>query len=379
MVKIRDLFGRWGEFTLDVPALDVAAGEYLVLLGPTGAGKSLLLSTLAGLARPQRGQVWLGGQEVTHWPPERRNLGLVAQRAGLFPHLTVRQNVAFGLRYHRARRAELQARMAHLVEMLNLGPLLERNVRDLSGGEQQRVALARALAVEPPVLLLDEPLGRLDPNARQELQAELRRLHDTLGMTTLHVTHDRAEAWAVADQVGIMAGGRLLQMGPPGEVFRRPATAWVARFVGIENIVTATAQPGPDGLAWLRIGDAEIRAVTDRHGEVRACLRPEAITLRPPQPSFNPSPGPTGSSPLEVNRLQGLIRLVREEGSTVRVELEAAGQRWVIQCSHRELAEHGWTVGSFAQATFEPTAVHVLAGEDNGLETFSDQSGSVLR
>jgi ABC-type Fe3+/spermidine/putrescine transport system ATPase subunit len=368
MIQVQDLQEKRGGFTLHVPNLEAAAGEYLVLLGPSGAGKSLLLGAVAGLYPVRQGRILLGGEDVTARPPERRDVGLVAQSPGLFPHLTVRQNVAFGLRYRRARRAALEARMAQLVDLLDLGSLLDRGVRDLSGGEQQRVALARMLTVEPRVLLLDEPLGRLDHNTREELRRELRRLHEALGTTTLHVTHDRADAFALADRVAILGGGRIHQVGPVAEVFSRPVNEFVARFVGVENFFPATAdqgdreagrqgdkETGRQGDRRVQLDDIALVAVADLTGPVWVCVRPEAIRLLPTTQA--PPPG--------MNCLRGDVRLLRAEGPLVRVELEVGAQPWVILCDPQSVAGAGLTVGDCAQAIFAPEDVHVFGRERN--------------
>lgn len=349
MIEVRGLQERRRGFLLQVPELQVRAGEYLVLLGPSGAGKSLLLGAVAGLYPVQQGRIFLDGVEVTRQPPERRNVGLVAQHPGLFPHLTVRQNIAFGLRYRRARRAMLEARMAQLVELLDLGRLLDRSVRDLSGGEQQRVALARTLTVEPRVLLLDEPLGRLDHNTREELRQELRRLHEALGTTMLHVSHDRTDAFALADRVAVLGEGRIHQIGPVEGVFNRPVNEFVARFVGVENLFPGTAFQEA-GRTWVQLEGCILLAATDLTGPVWVCIRPEAIRLRPGAPA----------PPAGINVLEGIVRLLRVEGPLVRVELQVGPQPWVILCDPQTVVETGLTVGKAALIAFRPEDMHVF-------------------
>lgn len=349
MIEVQGLQERRGGFVLQVPALQVQAGEYLVLLGPSGAGKSLLLGAMAGLYPLREGRIFVDGVEVTQQPPERRNIGLVAQHPGLFPHLTVRQNIAFGLRYRRARRAALEARMAQLIELLDLGRLLDRSVRDLSGGEQQRVALARTLTVEPRVLLLDEPLGRLDHNTRQELRQELRRLHKALGTTTLHVSHDRTDAFALADRVVILGGGQIQQVGSAAEVFSRPANEFVARFVGVENLFPAIAFQKA-GATWVQWDDVCLRAPADLSGPVWIGVRPEAIRLL----AGDQTPPP------EAHCWEGIVRLLREEGPLVRVELEVASRGWVVLCDPQTLASAHLTVGQPALIAFRAADLHLL-------------------
>jgi len=224
---------RLGEFALDDISLSLGAGEYWVLVGPSGSGKSVLLALLTGLLAPDRGRVVIGGRDATDDPPERRGIGLVFQHAALFPHYSVRGNLEYGLRARRLPASEIRLRVDEMIERLRLGPVLGRPVATLSGGEAQRVAIARALAIRPAALLLDEPLSLLDHEARLELSAELLRLHRELRPTTLHVTHSREEARALGDHVAVLHGGRLLQSGPMAEVLAHPGSPFVARFLGV--------------------------------------------------------------------------------------------------------------------------------------------------
>lgn len=247
MIRLAAVEQRFGSFRLSVD-LEAQTGAYLVILGPSGCGKSLLLGTVAGLHAPAAGRILLDGEEVTAWPPERRQVGLVFQRSSLFPHLSVRENLAFGLRVRGVPRPEVAARVDELVETFGLGELLDRQTTTLSGGEAQRVALARALAVKPRVLLLDEPLSLLDHNARLELQEELRRLHGLLGFTALHVTHHREEARALGGRCAVMLGGRIVQEGPIDALLESPHCAFVARFLGLSG---RPASPSDCGEACL--------------------------------------------------------------------------------------------------------------------------------
>jgi ABC-type sugar transport system ATPase subunit len=212
--------------------LEVARGELLVVLGPSGAGKSTLLRVVAGLEPATRGRIVLAGRDVTALRPGRRNVAMVFQSYALFPHLTVADNIAFGLVVRDTPRAETAARVRAAAAAVGCEALLERRPAQLSGGERQRVALARALVREPDVFLLDEPLSNLDLELRVETRAELRALHDRVGTTTLHVTHDQTEALVLGDRIAIVRDGRLEQVGPPDDIWRRPATTFVARFVG---------------------------------------------------------------------------------------------------------------------------------------------------
>jgi putative spermidine/putrescine transport system ATP-binding protein len=271
---------------VDDVSLEAAPGEFVSLLGPSGCGKSTVLRMIAGLVAPDAGRVLLAGEDITNVPVHRRNLGLVFQSYALFPHMTVFENVAFGLRRRRVGKAELRPRVAHALELVRLGPLGERQPRELSGGQQQRVALARALVTEPGVLLLDEPLSNLDALLRDEMRVELKRLQERLGTTMIFVTHDQAEALTLSDRVVVMDHGRVAQIGTPEEVYRRPATPFVARFLGranfLEGVVTGRDAAGVtvtmDGGLAVHAAAREGITVGQR---VQLAIRQERIHLVP--------------------------------------------------------------------------------------------------
>ncbi|WPB88027.1 ABC transporter ATP-binding protein [Streptomyces malaysiensis] len=272
--RLRREFGK--AIALDGLDLTVRPGELLALLGPSGCGKTTALRLLAGFEHPDAGEVLVDGQDVTGVPAHRRDAGMVFQSYSLFPHLSTVDNVAFGLRMRKVRTAERRARAAELLELVGLGDKGERFPHQLSGGQQQRVALARALALRPRVLLLDEPLSALDAKVRLTLREEIRRLQRELGITTLFVTHDQEEALSMADRVAVMRAGRLEQCAPPSELYGRPATAFVAEFVG-----TMSRIPGHlDGTTVEVLGqrlpvDGEVPATP----EVDVLVRPEAVHI----------------------------------------------------------------------------------------------------
>jgi spermidine/putrescine transport system ATP-binding protein len=232
--------------------LDVRPGEFLTLLGPSGCGKTTLLRLVAGFDAPDAGRVVLSGQDVTALPPYRRPVNTVFQHYALFPHLTVAGNVAFGLEMSRRPAGEVRARVARALEMVRLDDLGIRTIDKLSGGQKQRVAVARALVLEPDVLLLDEPLGALDLKLRQEMQVEVKALHERLGTTFLFVTHDQEEALVMSDRIGVMNAGRIEQVATPQELYERPRTRFVADFLGVRNLLEATVESAAGGRASLR-------------------------------------------------------------------------------------------------------------------------------
>jgi putative spermidine/putrescine transport system ATP-binding protein len=260
--------------------LDIEPGEFVSLLGPSGCGKTTALRILAGFERADGGVVRVGGNDVTSVPAHRRNMGMVFQSYSLFPNLTVAGNVEYGLRTRRIDAPVRRQRVGEMLELVELGGLAQRYPHQLSGGQQQRVALARALAVQPEVLLLDEPLSALDARVRLTLRDEIRRIQQALGITTLFVTHDQEEALGISDRVGVMSNGRLEQIDRPAEVYGRPVNAFVARFVGSMNELPGVVL---DERA-IRIGGAilEVDHGLRRSAVVRALVRPEDVTVHDP-------------------------------------------------------------------------------------------------
>ena len=237
-----------GQVAVDRLNLSVREGELLALLGPSGCGKTTTMRAIAGLLAPQQGRVVLAGQDITHLPPNKREVGLVFQSYALFPHLSVFENVAFGLRLRGVAGDELKRRAMEAIAMVGLDSFERRLPRELSGGQQQRVALARSVVVRPRLLLLDEPLSNLDARLRLEMRSELQRLQRELGVTMMYVTHDQVEALALADRVVVMRAGKIAQQGTPEDIYERPTSAFVAQFVGIENLLRVT----DDGLKGVK-------------------------------------------------------------------------------------------------------------------------------
>ena len=277
-VELEGVTKRWqGDPAVDAVSFSVRPGELVALLGPSGCGKSTTLRLIAGLEQETAGTIRIGGKVVSGSPPAARGLSMVFQSYALFPHLSVAENILFGLRVRKVPAAERQKRLARAAEILGLGKLLERKPSQLSGGQQQRVALGRAIVAETPVCLMDEPLSNLDAQLRLEMRREIRSLQQRLGITMLYVTHDQVEAMTMADQVVLMRQGRVEQDGTPVELYERPATIFTARFVGTPpmNVVPLEAL-GP-GLGWLepRVPRGRQRA------DIAAGVRPEAIAIAP--------------------------------------------------------------------------------------------------
>jgi putative spermidine/putrescine transport system ATP-binding protein len=276
-VRLEDLRRHYGLVTaLDGLSLTLAPGELVALLGPSGCGKTTALRLVAGLEDADGGRVRFGDRDVTNLPANRRDVGMVFQAYSLFPHMTARQNVAFGLRLRRVGGAERLRRAGEMLELVGLTAQADRYAHQLSGGQQQRVALARALAIRPTVLLLDEPLSALDAKVRAQLRDEIRRVQLEVGITTLFVTHDQEEALAIADRVGVMRAGRLEQLAPPTEVYSRPATSFVAEFVGLTNRLAGQVHGGTVEVRGVRL---PLVQPDSPDGPAIALVRPEAVSL----------------------------------------------------------------------------------------------------
>ena len=286
-LDVRAITKRFGAVVaVDAVSFTVQAGEFFSLLGPSGCGKTTTLRAIGGFETVDEGEILIGGRPMGRLPPNRRETNMVFQRLALFPHYSVFDNVAFGLRMRRLPASEVGRRVAQALARVELGDLGARRIGELSGGQQQRVALARALVNEPRVLLLDEPLSALDLKLRLQMQEELKGLQRSLGTTFIYVTHDQGEALAMSDRIGVMASGRLEQVGTPLEIYERPATRFVAGFIGDANLVEAVVEAiDGDGLV-VRVGEARVRA--RRHGWERdgtrltVCIRPERVRVTRP-------------------------------------------------------------------------------------------------
>jgi iron(III) transport system ATP-binding protein len=284
-VSIRNLSKRFGDAAaVDNLQLEIADGEFVALLGPSGCGKTTTLRLLAGFLQPSGGDICVNGEVISSAalivPPERRNMSMIFQSYAVWPHMTVGQNVAYGLKFKKLARSDIESRLVRLLDVVHLLELKDRYPAELSGGQQQRVALARALVVEPSILLMDEPLSNLDANLREEMRFEIRRLHEEFKITTVYVTHDQAEAMATADRIALLNRGRLVQVGRPAEIFDRPKTRFVAEFVGKANILSGRLDGDgqlilSDGLV-IRVAGASAHVATNA---ASVCVRPHNIKL----------------------------------------------------------------------------------------------------
>src|SRR6476661_8081918 len=298
-IRLVDLVKRFGD-AVAVNGIDlhVPPGEFFTMLGPSGCGKTTTLRLIAGFERPTEGRILLDGNDMSRTPPHKRRVNTVFQSYALFPHKSVAENVAFGLRYQRATKAEVKRRVSEAMALVRLEDYGHRRPTQLSGGQQQRVALARALVLEPPVLLLDEPLGALDARLRLDLQVELKRIQEQLEVTFVYVTHDQDEALTMSDRVAVMRAGRIEQCGTPRDLYEAPATAFVANFLGAANLIPVSSR-AQDGGAALALGRFGLRSetATPPEGDAVAMIRPEYVRLEPQ--------GGTGE-----NRLPGMVENV---------------------------------------------------------------------
>jgi spermidine/putrescine transport system ATP-binding protein len=274
-VRLENVVKRFDDtVAVDGISVEIPRGSFFALLGPSGCGKTTTLRMIGGFEEPTEGRIFLGDQDVVGLPPYKRDVNTVFQSYALFPHMSIEDNVAFGLERKGVAKDQLKGRVAELV---GLSGFAKRKPRQLSGGQQQRVALGRALVNQPRVLLLDEPLGALDLKLRKQMQLELKRIQAEVGITFVHVTHDQEEAMTMADTIAVMNGGRIEQLGPPAELYERPATAFVAGFLGASNLLPGTVE----GTGAIRLADGTlVRATTNgRTGQVAAGVRPEKITI----------------------------------------------------------------------------------------------------
>jgi ABC-type Fe3+/spermidine/putrescine transport system ATPase subunit len=321
MIEVKGLSLRLGEFNLKDINLSVADGEYFVILGPTGAGKTVLMECLAGIHHVKQGEIWLDGREITRLTPEERGLGYVPQDYVLFPFLNVLDNITFGLKRAKRSGDGVRERVDRLAELTGIAHLLERDTRSLSGGEKQRVALARALAPSPRILLLDEPLGALDQRTAKSLRFELRRVHRELNLTTVHITHDLMEALEMADRVAVIRDGRIEQVAPPEEMLFYPRGEGVSDFIGAPNILDCDyCRDLGQGIVEVGCGALKL-TVPHEGGPVRkVAILPRHIYISETRP-----PG------LSVNGFEGVVTAIRQVGNTVKIWVDVLNINLMVE------------------------------------------------
>jgi len=336
-------------------SLEVERGEFFGLLGPSGCGKTTTLRMIAGLEKPDTGSIEFDGAEITNRPAERRGFGMVFQNYALFPHLNVAENVAFGLRARHKPAAEIKDRVRSALELVQLPGYEKRRVDELSGGQQQRVAIARAIAIEPALLLFDEPLSNLDVTLREATRGELRELVARLGLTAVYVTHDQEEAFALCDRISVMMGGRILQTGPPRDLYERPAQLPVARFLGRNNLIKvmrlSSAKEGMGDFKTLE-GEHTLRAPV-HHDDLAPLNKPCTLAIRPEHVIVR-SMGNEAT-----NTLPAKVRKINFAGATSGIKLDANG----LPLEALTLQTNGLAAGDKCVVVLPPEKLSVLRNE----------------
>jgi spermidine/putrescine transport system ATP-binding protein len=370
-VRLVDVTKRFGDFVaVDAINLEVRDGEFFSLLGPSGCGKTTTLRMIGGFEEPTSGLIELNGQDVTWLPPYRRNVNTVFQNYALFPHLSISDNIAFGLRRRGVKTDEVRKRVAEALDLVQLTGYEHRKPTQISGGQAQRVALARALINRPSVLLLDEPLGALDLKLRKQMQVELKRIQQEVGITFIYVTHDQEEAMTMSDRIAVMNKGRYEQLGEPETLYERPKTRFVAGFLGVSNLIPATADGSADNYAVLRMaGGAPARvprALLDgRDGPLSLGVRPEKIRLKERTDEI-------GS---QYNRLDGVVRDASYLGVSTSYIVELVDERRVTvfeQNVERATKAELWSPGEEVALTWLPEHSFVVPDDTGGV---AEQTG----
>ena len=348
MLEVKDLCVQLGSFSLKSINLDVKDEEYFVLLGPTGSGKTALLETIAGLNAVGSGQIWINGRDVTALNLEQRRIGFAFQDYALFRHLSVRDNISFGLMWKNKKPKEIDKAVDHAIELLGLEGLLEKRPWTLSGGESQKIALARAIAIQPDLLILDEPLSAVDAETKEDYEKELKQLQTRLKLTTIHVTHSFEEAIALGDRIAVIMGGQILQVGTPEQIFRQPQSELVARFLMTRNVFAGEVSNGPDGQAVFAFEGIRLSVSTARRGSLKASIRPEDILI-----SRQPL------STATANSLQGTVTRIVNRGSAIYVKVKTPAE-FTCLVLRRSLKEIGLSEGQTVFITFEASDVNVF-------------------
>ncbi len=350
-VDVQGVSKSFGTLTAVAPvSFSVPAGSLVTLLGPSGSGKTTILKIIAGFEDASSGRVVISGQDVTRTPPHKRNLGFVFQQYALFPHMSVSENVAYSLKMRGAKKAEIQARVTEALRLMRLSEFQDRRPNELSGGQQQRVALARAIVFRPPVLLMDEPMAALDKRLREEMQYEIKRLQRMLGITTILVTHDQAEALVMSDSIIVMNRGAIEQIGPPQDIYKRPQSEFVANFIGESNILRGFVQRS-SGDVWLNCErDQRVPLVRGDHREGSSLIyvvRPESVSIA------------DGASSQRV-RFSGHVTEVIFSGETIRASIDVGLANPIITKSLARAGSPVPVVGNKVAVSWNPDDVTVI-------------------
>ena len=358
-IELSGLTKRFGEIAVDNIDLTVASGEFFSLLGPSGCGKTTTLRLIAGFEQPTSGKILLDGVDVSDVPPHRRNVNTVFQSYALFPFLSARDNVAFGLRHRSVTKAELNRRVNDALELVKMTSFAKRRPGQLSGGQQQRVALARALVLNPAVLLLDEPLGALDAKLRRSLKVELKALQERVGITFLYVTHDQEEALTMSDRLAVMNAGKIVQIGTPRQVYEEPADTYVADFLGAANLMEVwVSSPGA-----IRLGDWNLsaqRCEAASGGPAHAVIRPERVRIEP-----HGSPGD--------NRVPAMVERVVFLGAAMQVMLRLAPGVSLQALMQNDGERPDLAQGTPVHCYLPPDALRVLPGSAGEVPVAEDE------
>jgi spermidine/putrescine transport system ATP-binding protein len=354
-ILVRAVTKRFAEVTaVDDVSITIPGGEFFSMLGPSGCGKTTTLRLIAGFEQPDEGRILLQGQDVTHVPPSKRNVNMVFQAYALFPHMTVTENIAFGPKIKKLGGDEIRSRVQEILRTVQLEGMADRRPGQLSGGQQQRVALARALVNRPAALLLDEPLGALDLKLRKEMQLELKELQARTGTTFVYVTHDQEEAMTMSDRIAVMNGGVVEQLATPRELYQRPASAFVAGFIGTSNLISVRADRRADGFVVMDLGEGERILAPDPGGAdpaIQITVRPEWIKVG--QAGDQPRASQVGATVADVVYLGSLTQLIVELRTGERLtvhrlndEIGAVDPRPGDAITLRWAAEHSFVIGS---------------------------------
>jgi len=348
MLEVKGLCAKRGNFFLKDVSFDVQDGEYFVLLGPTGCGKTSLLESIAGISGIRSGEVWIDGRDVTSLTLEERRIGFAHQKYMLYRHLPVRDNISFGLMARYKTQRETERAVDRVIELLGLEDLLDKRPWSLSGGESQKICLARAIVIRPDLLLLDEPLGSVDSESKEATERQLKETHNQLKLTTIHVTHDFEEAIAMGDRIAVMIGGSIVQIGTPDEVFRHPNSESVARFLMTRNVFEGEVQDSPGGQGVFCVNGEKLSAVTPLRGKRHASIRPEEILISREPPESD-----------GMNSLAGTITHISDRGLMAYVWVNVPPE-FICLILHPALEEAGLEEGEKIHITFNASAVNIF-------------------